>query len=63
LSHFSIISYEFSKFTKRNKKIVSFAERSLETFESLQKGPWLKGEEGREGSGRVPAREVTGGEG
>ena len=45
------------------KRTWTFAERTLEHFESLQMGPCLKGEEGRGGAGRVPARRVAGGEG
>jgi len=37
-SDFSIIFYEFSKFNSKRK--YTFAERSLEGFESFQTGPW-----------------------
>ena len=53
----------FQSSLKKRKGIVSFTERTLESFETLQKGPWLKGEEGRGGAGRVSARRVAGGEG
>ena len=45
------------------KRTWTFAERTLEHFESMQMGPWLKGEEGRGRAGRVSMRRVTGGEG
>jgi len=59
--HFSTIFYEFSKFNSKRK--YTFAERSLEGFESFQTGPWpeSKGEEGFDRPS--PAALVTGGEG
>jgi hypothetical protein len=37
-----------SSLEKKRKGIVSFAERSLEDFETLQLGPWSGSEMGRE---------------
>ena len=51
-SDFSTISYEFSKFTKKNRKgIVSFTERTLGSFKTLQMVPWLEKRENKGGGG------------